>query len=327
MFLISINACKFSGEKQFNFYHWKAAAEYDAVVENALNICKTKKLYLHYFDIIPNEKPSWRKKDLSYPTYVLKSIDEEFHTLEIIPTVFITLAALKNDKNEKLAKKIKHFVHEISQHQFGKKIHKLQLDCDWTATTASKYFNLLELLKKDFELSTTIRLHQIKFPKKSGGIPPVEKGVLMVYNIGDLKNEEQNSILCNNTLKEYINTETKYPLKLDIALPLYSQTVIKSNENKVKILANVHKPDFEKNEDFFKFENEKLYRVVKDTIYKGFYLNEGFKIKLDQIKANDVIEAMRIIQNSKLTTDEIIFYHLDEATLQQIDLQKIIDEL
>jgi len=77
----------------------------------------------------------------------------------------------------------------------------------------------LNILKKDFNVTATIRLHQIKFKDKTG-IPPVDQGVLMAYNIGELKNNKQNSILEANIVKQYINKNTEYPLKLKLALDI-----------------------------------------------------------------------------------------------------------
>ena len=66
-------------------------------------------------------------------------------------------------------------------------------------------------------LSATIRLHQLKFIGESG-IPPVDKGLLMCYNMGDLHRLRiSNSILETAELKKYIKQLSVYPLKLDVA--------------------------------------------------------------------------------------------------------------
>ncbi len=77
------------------------------------------------------------------------------------------------------------------------KCRALQIDCDWTTKTAPKYFYFLQQIREKLDahedggtfaslamLSATIRLHQVKYPEKSG-MPPVDKGVLMFYNMGE----------------------------------------------------------------------------------------------------------------------------------------------
>ena len=66
---------------------------------------------------------------------------------------------------------------------------EIQLDCDWNSSTQKKYFNLIEEMKlyptwENIVWSATIRLHQLKYPKQTG-VPPVNKGVLMFYNMGN----------------------------------------------------------------------------------------------------------------------------------------------
>ena len=74
-------------------------------------------------------------------------------------------------------------------------------------------------------LSATIRLHQVKYYKQAG-IPPVDRGMLMFYNMGKLNAlTAENSIYNSNDAAGYIETVDDYPLKLDLALPAFSWAV------------------------------------------------------------------------------------------------------
>ena len=68
------------------------------------------------------------------------------------------------------------------------------------------------------KLSTTIRLHQLSMPA-----PPVDYGVLMVYNTGDPQNfAERNPILDIRDVQPYMRYLPDYPLPLAAAYPVYS---------------------------------------------------------------------------------------------------------
>tara|TARA_B110000459_G_scaffold15373_1_gene14932 strand:- start:2754 stop:3200 length:447 start_codon:yes stop_codon:yes gene_type:complete len=148
----------------------------------------------------------------------------------------------------------------------------------------------------------------------------------MLYNVGDLKNKQQNSTLESSIVKQYINTETDYPLILNIGLPLFSQTIITNNNNRIKIIKNTERNVLE-NDDHFKIVDNLNLMVVKDTLYKGFFLSKGYNLKFEEINETVITESFTIIKNSNLKIDEVIFYHLDEKSLSNINLKKIIEKL
>lgn len=302
----------------YSFYHWKTNAEFTPTIAAALDSTKTKKIYLHYFDI-ENKNSGNETDDNIFPTYVVQNIDEKYNDFEIIPTVYISNSVLQNKKLviKSLAEKIETLLKQISLAHFKKEPLEIQIDCDWTQSTKNSYFELLKILEKKYELSVTIRLHQIKFQEKTG-VPPVKKGTLMLYNVGNLKNSNENSILESKIVEQYINSSTKYPLKLSIALPLFSQTVIINNEEKIK-LSSFTEREILDNDLHFKQVNKNLYTVVQDTLFKGFYLNEGFQLKLEESLEKEIVESYNIVKNSKLKTEEIIFYHLDDESLKNIN--------
>jgi len=169
-------------------------------------------------------------------------------------------------------------------------------------------------------------LHQIKFRKRTK-VPPVNKGVLMLYNVGDITNMSSNSILKTDIVEQYINKKTKYPMELDIALPLFSQTVIKNNDNEYRLINNINLNLFKNTGEYFIQTDKNLFKVIKDTLYEGLFLSEGYLIKTEKVSENNIISSYNIIKNSRLDIADIIFYHLDDEVLKQIDLDKLITEL
>jgi len=323
--LLFVSCADKKESKNIAFYHWKAKAKYNEVYKDALRASKTKTIYIHYFDLKLLNKNDW-KNDGIYPVYLLREVDKAYQKFEIIPVVYITNRVFKNKIDiEGLAQRTAKLIHQISEKQFQKKLTTIQIDCDWTQSTKHAYFEFLKLLSNEFYISATIRLHQIKFKNKTG-VPPVKSGTLMLYNIGDLKNQQQNSILENNIVKQYINTETNYPLKLDLGLPLFSQTIVTNKANKIKIIKDTERSVLE-NDIHFKKIDKRNFTIIKDTLYKGFYLSKGYNLKLEELSENEIITSYKTVKNSKLNINDVIFYHLDKKSIKSLNLNKIIREL
>ena len=308
------------------FYHWKAKAEFTKSYSEAIRTADANTIYMHYFDIESIKEPSWRDDGI-YPTYVLKSVDEAYKKLNVIPVVYIDNRVLKTEKLDvlNLADRISKLIDQISTKHFKKTIQQIQIDCDWTMKTKSEYFALLKALKSKFDIGVTIRLHQIKFQNKTG-VPPVNRGTLMLYNMGDLRNTNENSILESAIVGQYINEGSTYPLKLKIALPLFAQTVVTNNNNKIKLIKNTDRR-FLENDPHFEQIDATNFKLVKDTLYKGFYLAEGYNLKLEEVKSSEISASYDLIKESKLKTDGLIFYHLDDRSLSNYDLKTTIETL
>ena len=317
---ILLSSCTFQ-KKEISFYHWKSKAKYSDTIKNALSISKTDTIYMHYFDIKNTPQNGIN------PIYILKEIDCLYYNFNIIPVVFIS-NSIFNEPNdlERLSEKIDKLITDISIHNFRKEFKTIQLDCDWTQSTKNDYFYLIKLLNQKYKINTTIRLHQIKFKDKTG-VPPANKGTLMLYNVGELANEDENSLLETRIVKQYINNKSNYPLILDVALPLYSQTVLINNHGNIKLINDNCKNELLKDSLHFKQQKENLFTVEKDTLFKGFYLSKGFKIKTEKLTEEEIINSYKVVENSKLITANIIFYHLDDKVLNNINLSKIIKKI
>jgi hypothetical protein len=103
-------------------------------------------------------------------------------------------------------------------------IHGVMLDCDWTEKTRARFFRLAQHLNDslDVPLTSTIRLHQYANPKGTG-VPPVDRGMLMPYNVGQVSRPgPENSIFDRATAEPYFRKTGAYPLPLDIALPAFT---------------------------------------------------------------------------------------------------------
>jgi hypothetical protein len=323
--IITLCACHSNKKPAIAFYHWKSKALYSATIKEALQMANTKTIYLHYFDVDTMQTQSYDTEGL-YPVYALTKVDPEYAQYDIIPVVYITNNALKKANAENLSVRLHKLIDEISQFQFHKQYHIIQLDCDWTRTTRNNYFQLIRQLKKYYTVSVTIRLHQIKFIVETG-IPPVDRGTLMLYNIGDLENEKQNSILESGIVSDYINASTTYPIDLDVALPLFSQTVLISKNNQIRIVNGADKNSIQKDSLHFRAFDQQLFEVLKDTLYNGFYLFPGYRLKLEAASEDEIIASYSIVKQSQLHLKDVLFYHLDDEAIQNIDLNRLIHRL
>ncbi len=324
--LILVFSCKKKEDKSISFYHWKANATLSQEKQNILEKCSTKKVYIHYFDVDTIHVESWKKENI-FPEYVIKKIDPKFDNYTVIPTVFITNRVFQSSKlnTQKLVEQVTGLINQITDKYLKQSIDEIQIDCDWSASTKNQYFEFLALMKDKFDISCTIRLHQIKFQDKTG-VPPVKKGTLMLYNMGDLKNKKQNSIIESNIVSQYINSESSYPLSLSIGLPIFSQTVVFNNKNEIRLINTTERKTLD-NDVHFKKQDDLVYEVTKDTLYHGFYLSEGFLLKLEEATLEEVQTSYQLICNSKLSTNEVIVYHLDEKQISSLNFNELIKQL
>ncbi|MFN7116651.1 MAG: hypothetical protein ACK4TA_07600, partial [Saprospiraceae bacterium] len=172
-------------------------------------------------------------------------------------------------------------------------------------------------------ISATIRLHQYRDFKETG-VPPVNRGMLMFYNTGDVENwAEENSILNLEAASYYLPTSDfrlptskTYPIPLDIALPIFSWGVLFRNGSMIRLINNLQATDLTDTARFLKIADNR-FEVVKSTYLNGYYLYEGDQIRTESIDQSLLLQAADLlydkIKNRPLT---IAFYHLDTATIK-----------
>lgn len=225
-------------------YHWKTVFDLTEEERDFLHTHNVARIYLRMFDIEAEQNLVSGELDVN-PIATTKFISEIPKDVEIVPVTYITLDALKvmRGSERKYASMIVKRLMAISSYNNCGKIKEIQLDCDWTKLTEKSYFTLCncvkELLHKDsIALSTTIRLHQIK---ANSAVPPVDRGVLMLYNTGNIKSiETKNSILDIDNVKPYLNNKN-YGLPLSYAYPAFGWGVMFKGEKFVSIVSDPSK--------------------------------------------------------------------------------------
>ena len=309
-------------------YYWKTVFELDQKDLNWIKENNIQKIYTRFFDVDWN---STEKQAL--PVGSLRVVTNKIPDIEIIPVVFITNRTFLNipdsgvsDLALKVFSKIKSQVSEFNHLN----IKEIQLDCDWTETTKSKYFDFINSIKRACEkenisLTATIRLHQVKYFKKTG-VPPVSRGSLMFYNMSSVSDfETKNSIFNEDIAKKYLVNFDQYPLQLDVILPAFSWGVW-FNHNKITgIINDVSFDELNDNSNFKQLKNNSF------RVQKSFYFHERY------LKANDVIRVEEITPETTLLAAELIapyikndslvvsIYHLNKKVTKNYDKGAIQD--
>lgn len=314
-----------------SFYHWKTKFSLDSAGREYLSHLAVKDLYVRIFDVkwVAHEKEA-------FPFAVFKtSINDSIHQ-NIIPVIYITNESLLNAKDNEIAVLANRIVYKcrslFSKHpHLFNMVKEVQFDCDWSELSQEKYFSLIKQIKIEFakknqplDLSATIRLHQVKYQSITG-VPPVERGVLMFYNMGKLEEETTaNSILDIETAKKYMVGFENYPLELDLALPLFSW-VVQFRQGKVVQLIN----EINTSELTLYKELEEVkanhFRVKESFYLGGNYLYKGDVLRVERVTEEALEASVDLASNHLINKDyKIIFYHLDPMIMKNYPVKELI---
>ncbi|QSW89546.1 hypothetical protein J0383_01720 [Flavobacterium endoglycinae] len=202
---------------------------------------------------------------------------------------------------------------------------EILIDCDWTEKSKKNYFYLLDKVKNQFpnaKIAATIRLWQYKYATKAG-IPPVDKGLLMCYNITKPDDfQTKNSIGTSTELEQYL-THSDYKLKLDVALPLYSWAVV-FRGNEFKGILSDYEDIINNRNKFKKIDNDK-YLLQDDILVGGTYLRNGDEIRIEKISDAELQKMISIIKN-KISIDDqtkITFFSFDKKYIKDYGTENI----
>ena len=296
---------------QRSFYYWKTIFRLSPTEQGAMNKLSVHDLYVKFFDVDWNNE-----KQAAEP--VAKTLFQQSPPagVTITPVVFITqepLQKLDTSGLRSLAGNIASLLFSVASNNKLQLSSEIQLDCDWTAKTRDAYFYLIRQLKKEafFQtkiVSATIRLHQLKFVSQNG-IPPVDKGLLMCYNMGNLRHPQtKNSILDEEELAKYISNLQNYALPLDVALPVFDWYILFEG-NQYKGLVR----DFNPGE---KMEKNNRIDFKNDTIVSGYSFKAGQWLRHETSDPAAIKNcAERISKKIKSEQLTVILYHLDQDNL------------
>ncbi|WP_183562360.1 hypothetical protein [Mucilaginibacter sp. SP1R1] len=313
-----LSSCRHDRVVNTSFYFWKTVYKNNKTETACLGHFKSHQLYMRIMDVDLDEN-GINPVPVSPITFQDKLPD----SVEIIPVVFIVNNLLKvttRHQLDDLARNMVGFVNGKVRQAGKTSFSQLQIDCDWTASTRENYFYLLKQLRQLKELkgkvlSATLRLHQIK-NQKGSGIPPVNRVMLMCYNMGNLrKYGQQNSIIEISELKKYLgNNVTSYPMPVDVGLPLFSWAVAFRDKQYIGIAKRINMVELN-NKNQFIFIGNNIYRAKTDLPDDGLKIND--EVRWENVSAANLRSAARYLAPLiKADTVNVIYFHLDEAIVR-----------
>jgi len=138
----------------------------------------------------------------------------------------------------------------------------------------------------------------------------------MFYNMSDfLDIKTKNYILDLEEAKKYLVNFDKYPLKLDLALPLYSQATVIRYDKVVKLIEGVTKKDMDEK---FAHIKENRYRVLKTNYLKGSLVYEGDIVRVDEVDFKQLKKALDMLS---FCPKKIIFFRY--GVLKNLDKEEL----
>ena len=263
-------------EQSNGVYYWRTDLHLDSTERAFLKQHHINKVYCRYFDVVMSDDGTEPK-----PNATIAFTDTLPAGIELIPAVYITEDCMHKPHKDLAEKLVKRIMQMNETNHIGN-VHEIQIDCDYTSKSRATYYQFLEQVRHhlsptSYHLSTTIRLHQLSMP-----VPPVDYGVLMVYNTGDPRKwQERNPILDYRDVYPYLNKLAQYQLPLAAAYPVYQwirniqnvrieHTVEAAEILKVKKALEKERPSLSKAVITYHLETDNINRYKTET-YEEIY--------------------------------------------------------
>lgn len=310
------------------FYHWQQSLAPDSLPQCLLQAYPPEALPSKIMDI------GW---EAGRPQLLAKlQILPDSLPFPLLPVVFITNAVMLQANEatlQQLADDILQTAAEriLSQPETWKAITEWQFDCDWTSSSQKRYFYFLQQIRKRLpqgvQLSATIRLHQYAHAQQQG-VPPVDRGLLMAYNMGELDEvNSPNSILDTNISRQYLRPDIRYPLPLDVALPYYQWGAIYRNDQLVYLYNELDAAALA-NSQLFMPQGQQFYRVLQPTYLSIYYLYPGDIIRLEGVDEASLLALTKQLRQIPFFEGQrLLFYHLGSQRAAACRLEEIANLL
>ncbi len=306
------------------FYHWQQQLEVDSLPTCLLAAYPPQALPTKIMDI------GWeagRPQLLSKLQMLPDSLP-----FRLLPVVFITNAVMLHaDENtlEQLAEDLLQtaFQRIFPSETYTEGIREWQFDCDWTSSSREQYFYFLRQIRRRLpegvQLSATIRLHQYAHAQQQG-VPPVDRGLLMAYNMGELDQiDSPNSMLDTNISRQYLRPELRYPLPLDVALPYYQWGAIYRDGQLVYLYNELDAANLADSRRFLP-QGPQHYRVLQPTYLGTYYLYPGDMIRLEGVQAASLLALAKQLQTVvPFEGQRLLLFHLGSQRARQCRVEEL----
>lgn len=319
-------------EETNGVYYWKTVLAPSSRDCSFMQRHEVGRIYLRMFDVTVedwNTSATFEKvvpnASVRMPSDGEQSAAELLNAKRVVPVVYVTVEALKAAKGleGQLASLMVERVRRMCRYYELTSVEGLQIDCDWTVSTEQSFFSLCDSLRSQmaqrglrWALSSTIRLHQLA--RKA---PPVDYGVLMVYNTGSFSNPDaRNSIISMEDVEPYLDRLPAYPLHLDVAYPTYSWQLLFRNRLFVALLNGLNVADTA----CFAASGKNCHRALVNVIYHGRLIRRGDIVRTEESAPKEVLAVKDAIERRLSTRRHSnILYHLDQKNLSKYTADEI----
>ena len=284
LLLVLLGACSYKDTPpEQALYCWKTQVQFSAEEADFVKNNRIERLYIRYCDVGLRDNAPVPIAPVDIDTLSVQG-------KTVIPVVYLKNEIFNSELTEgnstyisTLAHKLGDYIEQINRY-YHLRVSEVQFDCDWSLSTKQAYFSMLEAFKKEFpyQLSATIRLHQVKYREKTG-VPPVDYGVLMYYNMGRITATGANSIYDRSTALRYLGKLRAYPLPLDIALPMFAWGVHSADGQVLNLVGGLTHAEAQAISTLERIDASDIYKVAEQTYYKGRVWQAGDLIKIEEV--------------------------------------------
>jgi hypothetical protein len=363
LFVILVSSRGVKPEVVRSFCYWKTDHYTNSTDDSLAKSMRVKHLYVRFFDVdwnpyVNEPQPVATIRSVNWNTEQMEITPSIFVTNEVV-----ILASKKqlDSLADRIKKRVASVMEEYQMEQAREKAYKIAhekynsepvnhkvwpntdsiakivkgkikinckeilIDCDWSEKSKKNYFYLLQKLKLSFPqyaLSATVRLWQYKYRKKAG-IPPVDKGLLMCYNLtSPTDHTTENSIGTSKEVEDYI-TQDGYALPLDLALPLYSWSVVFRGNQFKGILSDYDA--FVKDTIRFKKVSATRYLFQDDILIGDTYFRNGDEIRIEKISDAEIKKMIGVLKSKIAITDQtkVTFFSFDKKYINDYGIENI----
>ena len=315
-------------QPNISFYHWRTVYDPGPTALERLEQLQVGRLYLRFFEVTVN--------DDGRPIPQATAVFRQKPHLPIVPVIFLENTVFNGQiKAEELAGKLWQRVMDMAEINGLELIPELHLDCDWTRSTKTAFFEfsaaLQNRLPQGWELAVTLRLDQYKNHHLTG-IPPAGRGVLMAYNMGQIKRPGPgNSIIDPLVAGNYLAAGGRpYPLPLDLALPIFSWAVVFDEYDRYRGLLSPVPEELDSLDHCLPLGGG-MYTVIKPFFSSGGRpLPQGWRLRREESSQEDLLTVAQILRSVPIKSRQLIFYHLDDGLIKdrsREDLEAIAERL
>ena len=284
LLLVLLGACSYEDTPpEQALYCWKTQVQFSAEEADFVKNNRIERLYIRYCDVGLRDNAPVPIAPVDIDTLSLQG-------KTVIPVVYLKNEIFNPELTEgnstyisTLAHKLGDYIEQINRY-YHLRVSEVQFDCDWSLSTKQAYFSMLEAFKKEYpyQLSATIRLHQVKYREETG-VPPVDYGVLMYYNMGRITATGANSIYDRSTALRYLGKLREYPLPLDIALPMFAWGVHSADGQVLNLVGGLTHAEAQAISTLVRTDDPDIYKVAEQTYYKGRVWQAGDLIKIEEV--------------------------------------------